>query len=237
MVNNASMIVGLDPSIPVIADADTGYGGPIMVSRTVTQYARAGVAALHIEDQVQQKRCGHLLGKQLVDRETYYARLRAAVKTRNEIGSEMLIIARTDARQSFGFDEAVERLQEAVRIGVDVVFLEAMASEDEAAEACNIFKKTGTPTFLNMVPGGTTPNISVGRAQELGFRIMIHPAICFKPIMDAVSKEFRTLKETGLCSSDNAAAGVKDAFNLAGLQECIDLDISAGGKAYDGVGT
>ena len=233
MVANAAMIAGLNPSVPVIADADTGYGGPIMVSRTVTQYARAGVAGLHIEDQVQQKRCGHLMGKQLVDRETYYARLRAAVKTRTDIGSEMLIIARTDARQTYGFDEAVARLQEAVKIGVDVVFFEAMTSEEEAAKVCEIFK--GTPAFLNLVPGGTTPNISVEQAQKLGFRIMIHPVICFKPIMDAVSKEFETLKKTGLCSETNAAAGVKDAFNLAGLQECIELDAAAGGGAYKGV--
>jgi len=234
MVANASMIASLSPAVPVIADADTGYGGPVMVSRTVAQYARAGIAALHIEDQVQQKRCGHLLGKQLVDRETYYARLRAAVKTRNETGSDMLIIARTDARQSFGFDEAVERLQEAVRIGVDVVFLEAMESEEEAAKVNEIFK--GTYTFLNMVPGGTTPNMSVEKAQKLGFRIMIHPVICFQPIMDAVKKEFETLRSTGLCSEQNAAAGVKNAFNLAGLQECIALDEEAGGEAYGAVG-
>lgn len=234
MVANAAMIASLDPSVPVMADADTGYGGPIMVSRTVIQYARAGVAALHIEDQVQQKRCGHLLGKQLVDRETFYARLRAAVKTRDDIGSEMLIIARTDARQSYGFDEAIDRLQEAVKIGVDVVFFEAMTSEEEAARVCELFR--GTPVFLNMVPGGATPNMSIDKAQKLGFRLMIHPVICFQPIMNAVSKEFEILKTTGSCSESNASAGVKDAFNLAGLQECVNLDAAAGGRAYDAVG-
>lgn len=234
MVSNASMIASLDPSIPVIADADTGYGGPVMVSRTVVQYARAGIAALHIEDQVQQKRCGHLLGKQLVDRETYYARLRAAVTARDQIGSEMLIIARTDARQSYGFDEAVARLREAVKIGVDVVFFEAMASKEEAAEVCRLF--AGTPCFLNMVPGGTTPDISVDEAQKMGFKIMIHPVICFQPIMAALRKEFRILKSTGVVSEGNQVAGVKDAFNLAGLQECIALDQAAGGQAYGGIG-
>src|ERR1700751_912400 len=96
MKSNAEMIASLDPSVPLIADADTGYGGPIMVTRTVTQYARAGVAALHIEDQVQEKRCGHLLGKQIVEREVYYGRLRAAVAARDALQSDMLIIARTD---------------------------------------------------------------------------------------------------------------------------------------------
>lgn len=234
MVNNAAMIASLNPAVPLIADADTGYGGPVMVSRTVVKYAHAGVAALHIEDQVQQKRCGHLLGKQLVDRETFYARLRAAVRTRNEIGSDMLIIARTDARQSFGFDEAVQRLQEAIKIGVDGVFFEAMESEEEAAKVCKIFE--GVPTLLNMVPGAVTPTVSVEKAQQLGFRIMIHPAICFNPIMKAVQDEFDTLQKTGLPSQDNASAGVKDAFNLAGLQECIALDQEAGGDSYSTVG-
>lgn len=234
MVANAAMIASLNPAVPLIADADTGYGGPIMVSRTIVKYSHAGVAALHIEDQVQQKRCGHLLGKQLVDRETYYARLRAAVKTRNEIGSDMLIIARTDARQSFGFDEAVQRLQEAVKIGVDVVFFEAMESEDEAAEVCKIFQEV--PVFLNMVPGAVTPTMSVERAQQLGFRIMIHPGICFEPILKAVRHELDTLKQTGLCSQENASAGIKNAFNLAGLQECIAFDQEAGGDSYSTVG-
>lgn len=205
-----------------------------MVSRTVVKYSHAGVAALHIEDQVQQKRCGHLLGKQLVERDVYYARLRAAVKTRNEIGSDMMIIARTDARQSFGFDEAVERLQKAVEIGVDVVFFEAMESEDEAARVCGIFK--GTPVLLNMVPGAVTPTVSVERAKQLGFRIMIHPAICIGPILKAVQKELETLQTTGLCTQENASAGVKNAFNLAGLQECIALDKEAGGDSYATVG-
>lgn len=234
MVTNAAMIASLNPAVPVIADADTGYGGPIMVSRTIRKYSNAGVAALHIEDQVQQKRCGHLLGKQLVDRETYYARLRAAVRTRNEIGSDMLIIARTDARQTFGFDEAVERLQEAIKIGVDVVFFEAMESEDEAAQVCKIFQNV--PVLLNMVPGAVTPTMSVERAQQLGFRIMIHPGICFEPILKAVRHELDTLKKMGLPSEENASAGVKNAFNIAGLQECITLDQEAGGNSYATVG-
>lgn len=236
MIANASMIASLNPSIPLIADADTGYGGPIMVSRTVTQYARAGIAALHIEDQVQQKRCGHLMGKELVDRETYYARLRAAVTTRNQLGSDMLIIARTDARQTYGFDEAIERLKEAVSIGVDIVFFEAMASKEEAAKVCQIFKVTNTPCLLNMVPGGVTPNFTAAEAKELGFKLIIHPGVCMEPILRAVGQELDVLKRTGAVSEGASAEGVKRVFNLAGLQECIDLDMKAGGKAYGTVG-
>lgn len=147
MHENASMIASLDPSVPLIADADTGYGGPIMVTRTITKYARSGVAACHIEDQVQQKRCGHLMGKEIVSREEYYSRLHAAVAARNELGSDMCIIARTDSRQSMGFEEAVERLQEAVRIGVDIVFLEALQSREECEKVTKIFE--GTPVLLN----------------------------------------------------------------------------------------
>lgn len=207
-----------------------------MVSRTIIQYARAGIAALHIEDQVQQKRCGHLLGKELVDRETYYARLRAAVSTRDQIGSDMLIIARTDARQTFGFDEAIKRLQDAVEIGVDVVFFEAPASKDEAARVCEIFRQSDIPCLLNMVPGGVTPDISVSEAKELGFKIIIHPGACMEPILRAVGEELARLKETGSASERAGAEGVKRIFNLAGLQECIELDRSSGGKAYVDVG-
>ena len=236
MRQNAEMIASLDPTVPVIADADTGYGGPIMVSRTVTQYARAGVAALHIEDQAQQKRCGHLLGKVIVDREEYYSRLRAAVMARDQIQSDMLIIARTDARQTYGFEEAIERLQEAVRIGVDVAFFEAMASEAEARKICEVMKKTNTPVLLNMVPGGVTPNMTAQQAKDIGFRLMIVPGVCLAPVINGVTTELRHLKEAGGVSNQNDREGVVRGFKLCGLEECIEIDQKAGGKAYDSVG-
>lgn len=234
MRDNAGMIASLDPSVPLIADADTGYGGPMMVSRTVTQYSRLGVAALHIEDQAQEKRCGHLLGKVIVDREIYYSRLRAAVQARDDLQSDMLIIARTDARQSYGFDEAVERLKEAQKIGVDVLFFEAIASKEEARKVCEIFK--GTPVMLNMVPGGVTPLFTVAEAKETGFRLMIYPGICFEPVLTATRKQLAYLKEHGTVSPDRSSADVKAAFNLSGLQECMAIDARAGGTAYGTVG-
>ncbi|KAB8360660.1 hypothetical protein FH972_024398 [Carpinus fangiana] len=236
MESNASMIASLHPSTPLIADADTGYGGPVMVSRTVAQYARAGVAALHIEDQVQEKRCGHLLGKIIVDRETYYSRLRAAVAVRDQLQSKMLIIARTDAKQANGFDEALKRLQDAVAIGVDAVFLEAVETKEEARQVCQIMKATNTPVLLNLVPGGATPTWTVDEARELGFRIMIFPGLCVAPIMRSVAAELDHLRNTGEVSPGSANAGVKEAFNLCGLQECLEIDQKAGGKAYRTVG-
>jgi 2-methylisocitrate lyase-like PEP mutase family enzyme len=124
MLANAAMIASLSPSTPLIADADTGYGGAIMVGRTVTGYIRAGVAGLHLEDQVVNKRCGHLKGKQLVDVDEFASRIRAAVLAREQSGGDIVIIARTDALQGFGYDEAVKRLRAAVAAGADVAFLE-----------------------------------------------------------------------------------------------------------------
>ena len=184
--------------------------------------------------QVQEKRCGHLLGKQIVDREVYFSRLRAAVAARDQLQSDMLIIARTDARQTYGFDEAIERLQEAVKIGVDVAFLEALQSKEEMEKVCKIMGNT--PVLLNVVPGGVTPEYTIEEASKMGFRIIIYPGLCMGPVLESVSKELKTLQTTGKSSSSGSAGGVKEAFNLCGLQECIDIDKRSGGQAYATVG-
>lgn len=148
----AEMVCSLDVKMPVIADADTGYvfslalssplipflfnknsfGGPTMIARTVTRYARAGVAGLHIEDQVQTKRCGHLLGKQVVSREEFVTRIRAAVLARDAIPgqSDFVIIGRTDSAQVLGMAEAVERLKLAADAGADVCFIEGVKTKE-----------------------------------------------------------------------------------------------------------
>jgi len=228
MISNAAMIASLDPSTPLIADADTGYGGPIMVKRTVEAYARAGVAALHLEDQVQEKRCGQLLGKQLVEREVWYAKLRAAVQARDDIGSEMVIIARTDARAGVGFDEAIDRLKGAVEAGADVLFLEALQSHEEAKMACEIFK--GTPMLLNMVPSGVTPNMSLAQARELGFRIVIWPSACLEPVALAARQGLKSLKSSG--SMQEGSVGPKEMFMVCGLQDLMNIDKRAGAKSF-----
>lgn len=145
-----------------------------------------------------------------------------------------MIIARTDAKQTYGFDEALQRLQDAVKIGVDVVFFEALASK-EARKVCEIFKQTNTPVLLNMVPGGVTPTMSAQEAQEIGFRIMIVPGICIAPVMRSVTAEMEHLKKYGLVSNENQSEGVVRGFQMCGLDECIALDQKAGGKAYDTV--
>ncbi|KAK4506373.1 hypothetical protein PRZ48_000103 [Zasmidium cellare] len=236
MVQNAGMIASLSPSTPVIADADTGYAGPVNVARTVARYAHAGVAGLHIEDQAAEKRCGHLAGKVLVEQHVWLAKLKAAVQTRKEIGSEIVIIARTDARQSYGFDEAIERLQKAVEIGVDAVFFEAPQSKEEVQRVAETFRKTNTPCLLNMVPGGATPWFKPQEAQELGFSLMLYPGLCIGPVIHAVREEMAKLRDTGNVSED-ADGKVKEGFNLTGLQELIEIDQHAGGAAYGTVGS
>ncbi|KAK0273448.1 hypothetical protein LTR35_012198 [Friedmanniomyces endolithicus] len=235
MHTNAAMIASIDPSVPVIADADTGYGGPINVANTVRAYGRSGVAGLHIEDQIQEKRCGHLSGKLLVSREVYYNRLRAACKARDESGSGIVIIARTDAAAgkdaegNGGFDEAVERLTKAADIGVDALFFEAIQSEDQCKEV--IARLPKIPILLNMVDGGRTPIISNERANEIGFRIVIWPTIALEAVMAAVGKAFQTMKKTGK-TPEEPKMGPAGLFEVCGLKELMAFDEAVGGKAY-----
>ena len=232
MKENAEMIANLDTNIPLIADADTGYGGPVMVARMLEQYARAGVAALHIEDQVQTKRCGHLLGKELVSSEIFLSRIRAAVVAREKIGSDIVIIARTDARQSLGFDEAAERLANAVTCGADAVFLEGLASVEEAREICG---KMSVPVLLNTVPGGVTPRLSVEEAKELGFRIMIFPAIALTTVLTSVKEKLLALQSQGTDYAGKDEMGIREAFTMCGLNESLQIDQDAGGASLSGI--
>jgi methylisocitrate lyase len=229
MRDHASMIASLSPTVPLIADADTGYGGPIMVARTVEMYARAGVAALHIEDQVQTKRCGHLGGKECVSVEEFKSRIAAAVAARKRIGSEIVIIARTDALQGLGYEEAIRRLKAAREMGADVLFLEGQTSVE-------MFKKSvadlaPSPTLLNMVEGGITPTISVQEAQEIGFRVIIHPLASLAPAYDAIREQFVKLKKTGRMDHDPKLTP-QFLFRVCGLDEARKVDAEAGGKAF-----
>ncbi|ETN39950.1 uncharacterized protein HMPREF1541_06177 [Cyphellophora europaea CBS 101466] len=239
MLGNASMIAALDRTVPVIADADTGYGGPNMVARTVKAYITAGVAGVHLEDQVLAKRCGHLMGKELVERDEYSARIKAAVMARDEeravTGGDVVIIARTDALQKFGFEEAMERLRKSVELGADVAFLEGVTSIEQMKQACEMLK--GTPVLLNMVPGGVTPQVSTEEARKIGYRLMIYPGMAMSAVIQSVGDAYKELYETGDKKVDEAdvKGGVKRLFDLVGLQRCIDFDAKAGGSAYGSV--
>ena len=170
MAGNAGRIAAC-VDIPVIADADTGYGNPLNVIRTVGAYEAAGVAGIHIEDQVAPKKCGHMEGKQVIPAEEMAQKIRAAVEARTQ--PEFVIIARTDARAVEGLERALERARMYREAGADVLFIEALTSEAEAEEAARAFP--GVPLLFNWAEGGKTPPISLDRLRELGYRIVIFP--------------------------------------------------------------
>ncbi|KAH8895569.1 oxaloacetase-like protein [Thozetella sp. PMI_491] len=232
MREHAEMIANLDPTVPLIADADTGYGGPNNVARAVQQYSRSGVAGLHIEDQIQTKRCGHLGGKEVVDTEVFVQRIRAAVLARDKLHSDMLIIARTDALQTHGFDEAIARLKAAAAAGADVAFLEGITTEQEARGVCTLMKPT--PVLLNMVENGATPSWTPAQAEEFGFRIEIFPFAAIAPAYTAIKETYVRLKTTGKTGIQPDFTP-KKLFTVVGLKEATAFDVAAGGSLYDRV--
>ncbi|KAG9221210.1 hypothetical protein CCMSSC00406_0007384 [Pleurotus cornucopiae] len=232
-VGAAQMVCSLDPTCPVIADADTGFGGPAMVARTVTQYARAGVAALHIEDQVQTKRCGHLLGKQVVSREEFLTRIRAAVIARDSIpgGSDFVIIGRTDSAQVLGMDEAIARLKLAAEAGADVCFIEGVKSKELLESTVKALAPV--PVLVNVISGGLTPSFTSQEAEQSGAKIIIFSLVSCVAMVHACRAAMQALKKTGTDFSSANGMDPKSFFKVMGLDEVIELDARAGGKVYD----
>jgi len=190
MVQNASRIVNAI-SIPLIADADTGYGTVINVSRTVKEYEKAGVAAIHIEDQVWPKRCGHMLGKEVIDVNEMVGKITVAVETRRD--PDFLIIARTDALATHGFDHAIERANLFAEAGADIIFVEAPKTKNQMRKIPKLFNKK--PLLINMGP--RTPNLPVEELKEMGYAIAIYPGVCLAATILACREDVRLLKETG----------------------------------------
>jgi 2-methylisocitrate lyase-like PEP mutase family enzyme len=173
MAANAE-IMARSISVPLIADADTGYGNELNVTRTVRLYEQRGVAGLHLEDQVSPKRCGHLEGKEVVSREEFILKIRAAVAARRN--PDFIIIARTDARAVLGLDEAIARANESLAAGADAVFVEAVQTIEEAAA---VPRRVKGPCMLNIVQGGRTPVSDLAAAEDMGYRIAILPSVLF----------------------------------------------------------
>ncbi len=212
MVANAGRIVAA-VEVPVIADADTGYGNELNVVRTVREYESRGVAAIHIEDQVSPKRCGHLDDKEVVSREDYVAKIRAAVAARR---GDMLIIARTDARAVAGLDEAVVRANAALSVGADMAFVEAPQTMDELAQ---VPKRVAGPCLLNVVRGGKTPEIAFAEAQAMGYRLAIVPGLLLKAVIGACDDALAALKARGAHPVPTHDMTVREAFNRVGADE------------------
>jgi 2-methylisocitrate lyase-like PEP mutase family enzyme len=190
MVENAARMTAA-ADIPVIADADTGYGNELNVVRTVRAYARAGVAAIHIEDQTFPKRCGHLAGKEITDRDAWLRKIGAAVGSRPS--DELLIIARTDARAVAGLDEAIERARAALSVGADIAFVEAPQTVEEIAA---VPAAVGGPCLFNVVPGGRSPEVTMTDLEGWGYRIAIFPSLLITPVVAACEHALTALAET-----------------------------------------
>lgn len=189
MLNNAAAIADA-VSIPLIADADTGYGNPINVVRTVREYEKAGVAAIHIEDQVWPKRCGHMAGKDVIPTEDMAAKIMAAADSRHS--SDFLIIARCDAIAVEGWDAALARGDAYVEAGADVIFIEAPETVEQMAQ---IPKHYSVPCLINMAP--RTPSLPARKLEEMGFAIAIYPALCLSAAIRSVMDALRGFKEKG----------------------------------------
>ncbi|KAL5532597.1 hypothetical protein ACEPAF_4371 [Sanghuangporus sanghuang] len=231
----AQMVCGISPSTPVIADADTGFGGPINVARTVYKYHRAGVAAMHIEDQVQTKRCGHLMGKQVVSREEFVTRIRAAVIARDSIpgGSDFVIIGRTDSAQVLGMDEAVARLKLASDAGADVCFIEGVKTQELLEKTVQALAPK--PVLVNVISGGLTPSFTCKEAEAMGAKIIIFSLVSCVAAVHGIRAAMASLKKTGTDFTSAQGMDPKAFFEVMGLQEVIDLDAAAGGKAFEQV--
>jgi 2-methylisocitrate lyase-like PEP mutase family enzyme len=198
-------------SIPVIGDADTGYGNAMNVKRTVRGYAAAGFACAMIEDQVAPKRCGHTRGKQVVSRAEAAARVRAAVDARDE-GAGILVMARTDARATHGLDEALWRAEAFADLGADVLFVEAPTSRAEMERICRVAR---VPQMANLVEGGDTPLLPPAELEAIGYRIAAHPL---------------TLLSAGIAGMQDALAELargeapRERVAFAALRELVGFD-------------
>ncbi len=206
MAANAA-VIARTVDLPVIADADTGYGNELNVTRTMQEYHRAGVAGLHIEDQVSPKRCGHLDGKELVPLEEFVAKIRAAAAAR--IDPDFVLIARTDARGVTGLDDAVARANAALEAGADVAFVEAIPDLTELAAVPG---RVRGPCLLNVVRGGKTPELNLRDAEAMGYRIAILPSLLLGAAMDAFDAALAALKATQQPPALGSGLKVGDRF-------------------------
>ncbi len=179
-------------ALPVLCDADTGFGEAVNVERTVRLYEEAGVAGLHLEDQLLPKRCGHLSGKALVDRESMATKVRAAVTARRD--PSLVIVARTDARSVEGFDAAVERAHAYLAAGADMIFPEALESADEFARFA---RAVDAPLLANMTEFGRSPLLSFDELAAMGYKVVIYPLTALRAAMRTAEEVLMTLRDQG----------------------------------------
>ncbi|SDX95612.1 2,3-dimethylmalate lyase [Eubacterium barkeri] len=219
MVARANAIVEA-AGVPVIADADTGFGNAVNVMRTVREYEKAGVAVIQLEDQVMPKKCGHMVGREIVSKEEMVGKIKAAVDTR--VNPDFMIMARTDARTTKGIDEALERGLAYKEAGADIIFIESPEGEEEMKR---INETIPGYTLANMVEGGRTPLLKNAELEALGYNITIYPTASIYVATKAMVDLWTALK------NDDTTAGVMDTmvtfseFNdLMGLEKIREVE-------------
>lgn len=218
MIERIGQIVKMTRT-PVIADADTGYGGLLNVRHTIRGYEEAGVTAIQIEDQEFPKKCGHTPNRRVIPLEDMVRKIRVASDARSS--RDFLIIARTDARTSLGLEEAIRRGEAYAKAGADIVFVESPESEEEMRL---VAERIDAPLFANMVNGGRTPLLSAGRLQELGYAVAIHPAVGFLSVGAALDKAYKDLKANGITSPEIDLYSFAEFNTLLGFEDVWDFE-------------
>ncbi len=207
-------------NIPVFADCDTGYGNPINVYRTIQEFEDAGVAGLFIEDQAAPKRCGHFEGKHLISKEEMVKKIEAALDARTD--PDLVIMARTDARDVYGLDDAIERAGAYVEAGVDMIYIESPRTVEELRK---VAKAVDVPTMANIVEGGKTPLVSVQELEEMGFKFASFSGSTQRIAMRAIQRLLGTLKTTGRLDGVLGEIALLDERSaLLGLQRFYEME-------------
>jgi len=221
-VAQATKQITAQVKVPLIVDADTGFGEALNVARTVEEMKSAGAAAIHIEDQVLPKRCGHLEGKELVDVDEMVKKI---ISAKEAAGTDLVVIARTDARTVEGLDAAIERALAYSKAGADMIFPEALESREEFKE---VRKKLSLPLLANMTEFGKTPYMTVKEFEELGYDIVIFPVTAFRAMMKAVQGTYERLRAEGTQKRMlRSLMTRKEFYDLIDYQRYEDADMRA----------
>jgi len=218
-VDNARRIIRA-VDVPVLVDADTGYGNPLNVWRLVRDLEAAGAAGIFLEDQVWPKRCGHMAGKDVIARDDYLPKLKAAIEARKS--KDFIIVARTDARAPLGLDEAIERGKAYRKAGADVIFVEAPRTVEELKKVAD---EIDAPLVANMIEDGVTPTMSAKELLKLGYRIAVFPLSGLYSATYAMREVFTELKKTGATKNTRKMmVTFKDFNSFVDLQKYMDLE-------------
>ena len=218
-VDNATRIIRA-VRVPVLVDADTGYGNPLNVWRLVRDLESLGAAGIFLEDQVWPKRCGHMVGKDVIPKDEYIPKLRAALEARQS--KDFIIVARTDARAPIGLEEAIERGKAYRKAGADVIFVEAPRSVEELKKVAD---EIDAPLVANMIEDGVTPNLSASELLKLGYRIAVYPLSAIYSATFAMKQVLTELKNTGTTKdARNIMVTFKDFNQFMNLDQFVDLE-------------